>query len=318
MLNHRLLSSKSAHTGQLHCYPHVIEFKRAFLTDRYICIVMEYANGGDLSNYVQRAGGRLKEAAARWFFQQLILGIDYCHRKGVVNRDIKLENTLLQVLPNVNHPPLIKICDFGYSKAQGLSAPKSKVGTLAYMAPEVITSSKYNGNLSDVWSCAVMLYTMLCGQNPFEAPLDTGGLNALASIVGGQQLRANEIKALRILNALWRFPDEQLTGIILSTECRDLLSRVMVADPARRLSISDIQNHPWFIINLPQSALLMNEAYLSAVDYSGMQSEAEIHAMMEAVLSDKCDAPKHRHADSVTEGNSYMDDMIDATIAEET
>ncbi len=84
-MNHRMLR-----------HPHVIEFKEVFLTSEYICIAMEYASGGSLFTYVQRAV-RLKEAAARWFFQQLIIGLDYCHRRGVVNRDIKLENTLLQV-----------------------------------------------------------------------------------------------------------------------------------------------------------------------------------------------------------------------------
>jgi serine/threonine-protein kinase SRK2 len=77
-------------------HPHVIQFKEVFLTRRFICIVMEYATGGSLFQYVQRQG-RLKEAVARWFFQQLVVGVDYCHRKGVANRDIKLENTLLQV-----------------------------------------------------------------------------------------------------------------------------------------------------------------------------------------------------------------------------
>ena len=85
ILNHRVLR-----------HPHVIEFKEVFITSEYICIVMEYASGGNLFSYVQRAI-RLKEPAARWFFQQLIIGLDYCHRRGVVNRDIKLENTLLTV-----------------------------------------------------------------------------------------------------------------------------------------------------------------------------------------------------------------------------
>ena len=79
VLNHRILH-----------HPHVIEFREVFLTDEYICIAMEYASGGSLFQYVQKAG-RLQEPAARWFVQQLIIGLDYCHRKGVVNRDIKLE-----------------------------------------------------------------------------------------------------------------------------------------------------------------------------------------------------------------------------------
>ena len=70
----------------------------------------------------------VQEDDARWFFQQLIVGLDYCHRMGVVNRDIKLENTLLDASPK----PLVKITDFGYCKASNDSLPKSKVGTPGY------------------------------------------------------------------------------------------------------------------------------------------------------------------------------------------
>jgi serine/threonine-protein kinase SRK2 len=86
-------------------HPHVIQFKEVFLSHRFICIAMEYATGGSLFQYVQRQG-RLKEAVARWFFQQLVVGVDYCHRKGVANRDIKLENTLLQVGGGATRPAL--------------------------------------------------------------------------------------------------------------------------------------------------------------------------------------------------------------------
>lgn len=75
--------------------------------------------------------------------------------------------------------PLVKICDFGYSKANFMSAPKSKVGTLAYMAPEVIEAGVYDGKLADIWSAGVILYVMLVGQYPFEAmtatPADAPG-----------------------------------------------------------------------------------------------------------------------------------------------
>ncbi len=77
------------------CMHSLLASQEVFATDRFICIVMEYAGGGSLFNYVQRAG-RLREAAARWFFQQLVLALDYIHKKGVVVRDVKLENALLQ------------------------------------------------------------------------------------------------------------------------------------------------------------------------------------------------------------------------------
>jgi hypothetical protein len=77
-------------------HPHVVQFREVFLTSKFICIAMEYAGAGSLHAYVKQQG-HLKEAVARWFFQQLAVAVDYCHKRGVANRDIKLENTLLAV-----------------------------------------------------------------------------------------------------------------------------------------------------------------------------------------------------------------------------
>lgn len=90
----------------------MIEFRRVFGLPGKLAIVMEYANGGNLFNYV-RERRQLDESLGRWFFQQLMVAVDYCHRKGVACRDIKLENILLgrgEMLP------ILKLCDFGYSK----------------------------------------------------------------------------------------------------------------------------------------------------------------------------------------------------------
>lgn len=97
IINHRCL-----------VHPHIVQFKEVFLTPGHLGIAMEFASGGDMFEYVVRKNG-LREDEARWFFQQLVVGLDYCHRMGVVNRDIKLENTLLDSSPR----PLVKICDFG-------------------------------------------------------------------------------------------------------------------------------------------------------------------------------------------------------------
>ena len=94
ILNHRRL-----------VHPHIVRFKEVLLTDAHICIVMEYADGGDMFDYVLKRGG-LQEHEARWFFQQLIVATDFIHQIGLANRDIKLENTLLDTSPK----PLIKLC----------------------------------------------------------------------------------------------------------------------------------------------------------------------------------------------------------------
>jgi serine/threonine protein kinase len=106
-------------------HPHIIQFEMVFLSAGHVNIAMEYANGGTLFDHV-RALKCLKESQARWFFQQLVLAVEFCHRKGTAVRDIKLENCLLHHEPGVPWP-LLKICDFGYSKADYSGAAKSQV-----------------------------------------------------------------------------------------------------------------------------------------------------------------------------------------------
>lgn len=237
-------------------HPHVIQFKEVFLTSDYICIVMEFASGGSLFQYVQKHLC-LKEDVARWFFQQLMIGVDYCHKKGVANRDIKLENTLLQNVRDLPLP-LLKICDFGYSKAEFKSAAKSKVGTLTYMAPEVLKNERYDGKIADIWSCGVMLYVMLFGGYPFDIPpsRDPG--------------RQHEILQMyeKMVNQRYYIPRE--TNI--TEECLDLLRRMLLPEPSARLSMEAIMAHPWFVKNLPPEAVDMVTKYLALPPAAGQQS----------------------------------------------
>ncbi|XP_009620689.1 serine/threonine-protein kinase SAPK1-like isoform X2 [Nicotiana tomentosiformis] len=118
-------------------HPNIIRFKEVFLTPTHLAIVMEYAAGGELFERIYNAG-RLTEDEARFFFQQLISGVSYCHS-----------------MSSVLH-----------------SQPKSTVGTPAYIAPEVLSRKEYDGKTADVWSCGVTLYVMLVGAYPFEDPDD--------------------------------------------------------------------------------------------------------------------------------------------------
>lgn len=209
-------------------HPNIVRFKEVILTPTHLAIVMEYASGGELFERICNAG-RFNEDEARFFFQQLISGVSYCHAMQVCHRDLKLENTLLDGSP----APRLKICDFGYSKSSVYhSQPKSTVGTPAYIAPEVLLRKEYDGKIADVWSCGVTLYVMLVGAYPFEDPADP----------------KNFKKALiRIISAQYSIPD----NIPISPECRHLLSRIFVANPEKRITIPEIKNHPWFLKNLP-------------------------------------------------------------------
>lgn len=126
--------------------------------------------GGELFDLIHKAK-RFTEDDTRYFFQQLICGVEYLHQEGITHRDIKLENTLLSGPSPVT---LLKICDFGYSKSQQAESSKCKstVGTPAYLAPEVLDHKQYDGPCVDVWSCGVMLFVMLVGSYPFEDQKD--------------------------------------------------------------------------------------------------------------------------------------------------
>jgi serine/threonine-protein kinase SRK2 len=217
LINHRALR-----------HPNIVAFKGVFTTPTHLGIVMEYAAGGELFDRIVRAG-RFSEDEARFFFQQLVCGVAYCHAEGVCHRDLKLENTLLDGSP----APRLKICDFGYSKSALFdSQPKSTVGTPAYIAPEVLSRKQYDGEVADVWSCGVTLYVMLVGAYPFEDPADPRNFRKTIQ---------------RIMGVKYAFPP----GLHLSRECVDLLARIFVGSPGARLTIAGIRAHPWFRTNLP-------------------------------------------------------------------
>ncbi|KAL5181724.1 Serine/threonine-protein kinase SRK2A [Glycine soja] len=205
---------------------------RVFLTPTHLAIVLEYAAGGELFERICNAG-RLSEDEARFFFQQLISGVSYCHSMQICHRDLKLENTLL----DGNPAPRLKICDFGFSKSALLhSQPKSTVGTPAYIAPEVLSRKEYDGKVADVWSCGVTLYVMLVGAYPFEDPEDPKNFR---KSIG------------RIMSVQYAIPDY----VRVSKECRHLISCIFVANPAKRISISEIKQHLWFRKNLPREII---------------------------------------------------------------
>ena len=92
------------------------------LTPTHLVVIMEYASGGELFAYVQQSG-RLTEDASRFFFQQLITAVEYCHNSGVYHRDLKLENALIDISSGTI--PYLKLCDFGFSKVTRLNHPPS-------------------------------------------------------------------------------------------------------------------------------------------------------------------------------------------------
>lgn len=238
-------------------HPHIICIFDVFLTKQHLAIVMEYAEMGDLKTYVMQRRG-LNEDEARWFFQQIILALDFAFKMGIVNRDIKLDNLMLTSSGRSKSSPLVKLGDFGLSKdilTSQQSAAKSRVGTVMYMAPEIIaggTGEVYDAIRSDLWSCGVVLFTMMTGSYPFDRPSD-------ASLSDSQAVRA---ALRRILDGDYLIPEDKK----VSDSARNMLEGLLNPDPSKRISISEIMEHAFFKTNLSTAILEYNDSLMGMVN----------------------------------------------------
>jgi len=198
-------------------HPHVVQLFEVIETRETLHLVMEYANGGEVFDYLV-AHGKMKENEARVKFRQIVSAVQYMHQKRIVHRDLKAENLLLDSEMN------IKIADFGFSNE---FTPGTKLDTFCgsppYAAPELFQGKKYDGPEVDVWSLGVILYTLVSGSLPFD----------------GQNLK--ELRE-RVLRGKYRIP------FYMSTDCENLLKRFLVLNPLKRGVLSNIMNERWMNI----------------------------------------------------------------------
>ncbi|GHP04581.1 hypothetical protein PPROV_000333500 [Pycnococcus provasolii] len=223
-------------------HPHVVRFLEARLTRSHLALVMEYCGGGELFS----KAGRCSEGEARYYFQHVIAALSYIHAQGICHRDIKLENTLLD---RTGPGPKAKICDLGYSKYLPGSWAKSKVGTAAYIAPEVLQDRNY-GLACDMWSVGVMLHTLIVGRYPFNDPAqpanDRVTLNRIVSYYNNQFVYVP--------------PGDRNDP----NNVGSLLAHLLTAKPQDRATISDVWRHPWFNVNLPQEVQVWQHPHAAA------------------------------------------------------
>lgn len=193
----------------------IIQLYSVIQTSTTIYLIMEYSPGKELFEYIV-SKRRLAESEALEFFQQILSGVDYMHKNRICHRDLKPENMLLDSNRN------IKIIDFGLSNSYGKSDLLSTAcGSPCYAAPEMIAGNKYQGIKIDTWSVGIILYAMVCGYLPFE---DTN----------------NDALYKKILEGKFAVPS------FVSDSCKDLIKKILTVDPSKRISISQIREHPWF------------------------------------------------------------------------
>ncbi|XP_042136853.2 serine/threonine-protein kinase SIK2 isoform X3 [Peromyscus maniculatus bairdii] len=201
-------------------HPHIIKLYQVMETKSMLYLVTEYAKNGEIFDYLANHG-RLNESEARRKFWQILSAVDYCHDRKIVHRDLKAENLLLD--NNMN----IKIADFGFGnffKTGELLA--TWCGSPPYAAPEVFEGQQYEGPQLDIWSMGVVLYVLVCGALPFDGP-------------------TLPILRQRVLEGRFRIP------YFMSEECEHLIRRMLVLDPSKRLSIAQIKEHKWMLIEVP-------------------------------------------------------------------
>jgi len=193
-------------------HKHIIRLLTHFHDKERIYLVLEYCSGGEVFNKLRDDGVFTERETAR-YIHQLADALNYCQSKHVIHRDIKPENLLFDDENN------IKLADFGW----GVHAPDSRrmtmCGTLDYIPPEMIEKKKHDPTV-DVWALGVLCYEFLVGTPPFES----------------EQQKATFSK---IKNVKFVFPGH------VSKAARDLISKLLNKDPAKRLSLDALPNHPF-------------------------------------------------------------------------
>ncbi|KAF9167659.1 hypothetical protein BGX20_011532 [Mortierella sp. AD010] len=196
-------------------HPHVIRLYDVYETDKELFLVMEYVSGGELFEYLVNKG-RLEETEALRFFQQIIVGLAFCHKRNICHRDLKPENLLLDDQRNV------KIADFGMASLQKTGRLlETSCGSPHYASPEVVTGMKYDGSSSDIWSCGIILYALLTGHLPFD---DENIRQLLGKVKAGKFYMPSDISA----------------------DARDLITRMLTVDPKSRITMEGVMSHSWF------------------------------------------------------------------------
>ncbi|XP_051986625.1 calcium/calmodulin-dependent serine protein kinase b isoform X4 [Xyrauchen texanus] len=205
-------------------HPHIVELLETYSSDGMLYMVFEFMDGADLCfEIVKRAdaGFVYSEAVASHYMRQILEALRYCHDNNVIHRDVKPHCVLLA--SKENSAP-VKLGGFGVAIQLGESGlvAGGRVGTPHFMAPEVVKREPY-GKPVDVWGCGVILFILLSGCLPFYGTKE----RLFEAIVKGK----------------YKMNPRQWAQI--SESAKDLVRRMLMLDPAERITVYESLNHPW-------------------------------------------------------------------------
>ena len=200
-------------------HPNIVKYFETYDDTKYIYLVMEYISGCQLFDKItQQDNQTFGEREAASYMEKLFQAINHCHAQGVIHRDIKPENIM------ITDSGSVRLIDFGLSKAsRGNRNLTTVAGTPYYMAPEVLEGC-YAAK-ADIWSLGVLMYTLVSGYLPFQ-----GSTSA-------EVFR-------KIKDAEYHFNHQEFDSV--SSECKDLISKLLVANPKKRLTGKEALGHAWF------------------------------------------------------------------------
>jgi len=212
-------------------HKNIVQLFDIYETSSELFLVLEFIPGGELFDQIVERGSYSEHDAAA-LVRQILEGIDYMHKHGVVHRDLKPENLLCSNTSSAQSSS-IKIADFGLSKDIETGNLQTSCGTPSYVAPEVLMGGQYDSEV-DIWSIGVITYVLLCGFTPFY---------------GDNQRQLFE----RILHAQFDFPSPEWDDI--TPAAKDFVKKMLVVNPAQRLTASQALAHQWIQETAPKRAL---------------------------------------------------------------
>ncbi|KAJ7338264.1 hypothetical protein JRQ81_011007 [Phrynocephalus forsythii] len=200
----------------------VIQLYEMYRNSKRTYLVLELASRGDLLEHINATSDRrecpgLEEEEARRLFRQIVSAVAHCHNVGIVHRDLKCENILL------DERGFIKLTDFGFANRYSLrnALMSTFCGSVAYTAPEILMSKKYNGELADLWSLGVILYAMVTGKLPFK--------------------ERQPHKMIHVIKQGLAFRQP------ISPECQNLIEGLLQLKPTARLGLQQVATHRWML-----------------------------------------------------------------------